>query len=101
MCAPYLALDHKTGVGGQVEMRPRPRWAASDSDSVKSEPESDAGGSVGELDDDEFEEVADRFESSYNFRFEEPCVPFIILVLTCLLLTLPHQRWRRDRATPS
>lgn len=22
-------------------------------------------------DDDEFEEVADRFESSYNFRFEE------------------------------
>jgi protein KRI1 len=26
--------------------------------------------------DDEFEDVVDHFESSYNFRFEEPCVPF-------------------------
>ncbi|KAI0628411.1 KRI1-like family C-terminal-domain-containing protein [Trametes polyzona] len=29
-----------------------------------------AGGEL--LDEDEFDEVADRFESSYNFRFEEP-----------------------------
>lgn len=35
----------------------------------------DGGGAPAELeDDDEFDEVVERFESSYNFRFEEPYV---------------------------
>ena len=31
-----------------------------------------AGANVGLLEEEEFDEVAERFESSYNFRFEEP-----------------------------
>lgn len=51
----------------------------------KLEPESDKGSDVDEEDDnealndpleadEEFEDIVDRFESSYNFRFEEPYV---------------------------
>ncbi|KZT22490.1 Krr1-domain-containing protein [Neolentinus lepideus HHB14362 ss-1] len=34
--------------------------------------EEDSDASVGELEDEEFEEVNEQFETSYNFRFEEP-----------------------------
>ncbi|KZT64882.1 Krr1-domain-containing protein [Daedalea quercina L-15889] len=44
---------------------------ASEAFEVKSEGESGEENSVDGLDEDEFDEVADRFESSYNFRFEE------------------------------
>ncbi|EKM53575.1 uncharacterized protein PHACADRAFT_186206 [Phanerochaete carnosa HHB-10118-sp] len=42
------------------------------SDQQQFESEADGEGMNKDLDDDEFDEVADRFESSYNFRFEEP-----------------------------
>jgi protein KRI1 len=37
-----------------------------------SEPEVDGGTNSVIEDEDEFDDVADAFESSYNFRFEEP-----------------------------
>ena len=43
-------------------------------DEQQSEDEADDEGGAPDLDEDEFDEIADRFESSYNFRFEEPYV---------------------------
>ncbi|KAI1786629.1 Krr1-domain-containing protein [Ganoderma leucocontextum] len=46
--------------------------AESDLEDNKPNDEADENGEEGLMDDDEFEDVADAFESSYNFRFEEP-----------------------------
>ncbi|KAH9856796.1 KRI1-like family C-terminal-domain-containing protein [Lenzites betulinus] len=46
--------------------------AEAGSDSEGSGSESDGAGSHPSLEEDDFDEVAERFESSYNFRFEEP-----------------------------
>ncbi len=46
----------------------------SDEDAETGKPERDLS------DEDEFDDVVDRFESSYNFRFEEP---YVILNLQC------------------
>ncbi|KAH9833455.1 KRI1-like family C-terminal-domain-containing protein [Rhodofomes roseus] len=46
--------------------------SASDAEDIKSEGEHGAVSGGEEIDEDEFDDVADRFESSYNFRFEEP-----------------------------
>ncbi|KAI9063919.1 Krr1-domain-containing protein [Trametes sanguinea] len=49
--------------------------AGSDSEASGSESDEDDAhqdGPNASLDEDEFDEVAERFESSYNFRFEEP-----------------------------
>jgi protein KRI1 len=61
---------------------------APDSDSDASGDEVDGLLTVDpEFDDEDFEEIVDRFESSYNFRFEEPYVTpyrpkYVLLLMT-------------------
>ena len=49
--------------------------AGSSSGSSESEVGGGADNAIG--DEDEFDDIADVFESSYNFRFEEPYAPFL------------------------
>jgi protein KRI1 len=37
-----------------------------------------------EFDEDDFDEINEQFETSYNFRFEEPYVHFTLVNLTAL-----------------
>ena len=57
-------------------------------DSGSEDPENQLPTVDPDIDEDDFEEIVDRFESSYNFRFEEPQVQFSysrIVQVTCLL----------------
>ena len=71
--------------------------AGSDTEASGSESDEDrhsaGGGPDASLDEDDFDEVADRFESSYNFRFEEPYVLTRRTVSVLALTTLMSQ-WR-------
>jgi protein KRI1 len=51
--------------------------AANDEPHTGAEDDADANPEL----DDEFEDVVDHFESSYNFRFEEPYVTYTILYI--------------------
>ena len=77
--------------------------ADSDSEADSSDAEAGAKGEVDGLpneDEDEFDDIADAFESSYNFRFEEPCVPHdSFLHFLCLIMS--RQRRGGDRASPT
>jgi protein KRI1 len=55
----------------------------------------------GELDEDDFDEVAEVFESSFNFRFEEPCVATRILCYIILLISTHAQRCTRYSIFPA
>ena len=78
------------------------REAESDSEADASGSEAGPKGEVDGLpneDEDEFDDIADAFESSYNFRFEEPYVPYFFPHSICLLMS--WQRRGGDRTSPT
>ena len=56
--------------------------------------EADARGNRGDEDDDDFEEVADEFEQSYNFRFEEALVLFFSIIRIAIFIIRPNIYFR-------
>ena len=59
--------------------------AGSDVDEDDSADDAEEQADGNDLDEDEFDDVVDRFESSYNFRFEEPYAhlhQYLIIALT-------------------
>jgi protein KRI1 len=81
-------IDHSTKhiptykeITGSTRSKGKLKEALSDEESPR------VDDAVHDLDDDDFEEIAERFESSYNFRFEEPYA-FVSHSLLSKLLTI-------------
>jgi hypothetical protein len=57
---------------------------ASSASEVEADEEEEQGADHARFDEDDFDEINEQFETSYNFRFEEPYVHFTLVNLTAL-----------------
>jgi protein KRI1 len=66
-------LSSKSSKRKSTRSQPNPDLDGSGEESEGAEQGGEGGGQVGTLSDEEaFDDLADAFETSYNFRFEEP-----------------------------